>query len=104
MAFTNQALQSMINTYGNRISCLMFDDKNPVYIGHPSSPCKSVDDLVFDSVEGVDLVGSPLYPTNTKDREAGVLFTVFHATSTLNFVVVVDEDHPKYLVDPFLFG
>ncbi len=104
MAMTNAALQELINTYGDRISCLMFADKNPEYIGYPSSPCKSVDDLTFTTADGIDLVGSPLYPSNSKDKADGVVFTVFHVTSTLNFIVVVDEDHPKYLVDPFLFG
>jgi hypothetical protein len=104
MNFTNAALQSLIGQYGDRISCLMFDNKNAIFIGHPSSPCKSVDDLVFTTVDGVDLVGVPLYPTNSKDRAAGVLFTVYHVTATLHAVTIVDEDHPEYLVDPLVFG
>lgn len=104
MEFTNAALQEMFQTYGDRISCLMFDNKNAVFIGHPSSPCKTVDDLDLSvSVGGVDLIGVPLYPTNPKDKADGVMFYVYHVTSTLHAVTMVDENHTNYLVDPMVF-
>lgn len=103
MEFTNAALREMFQTYGERISCLMFDNKNAVFIGHQSSPCKSVDDLDLLTVGGIDLIGVPLYPTNSKDKAAGVMFYVYHITSSLHAVTMVDEDHADYLVDPMVF-
>ena len=102
--FNNDALQAMIDEYGDRISCIIFDNKVPIFIGYPSSPIKHVSELELVNKGGTDLVGVPMYPKDPKAKREGVKFMLYHPTIFLQIVVVADEEHPDALVDPFMFG
>lgn len=101
---TNAALQAMFDEMGDRISCIIFDNKVPVFIGYKSSPVKHVDDLILRTFGGVDMVGVPTYPTDPKQKERNVMFTYWHPTTFVQVIVVSDEDHPNDLMDPYTLG
>ena len=103
MAMTNAALQAIFDEMGDRISCIVFDNKVPVFIGYPSSPVKHVNELELKSFGGVDMVGVPTYP-DPKLRRDGAMFTYWHPTEFLQIVVASDEAHPKALMDPYTLG
>jgi len=103
-AMNNAALQAFFDKFGNRISAIVFDNKNILYIGHPSAPVKTVDELILETIGGCDFVGVPVPPTDPKAREKGVMFTHYHPTSFIQAICTSDENHPDYLVDPFNFG
>lgn len=102
--FNNTSLKAVFDEFGPRISAIVFDNKSIIYLGHPSSPLKTVDDLELVTIGGIDLVGVPVYPTDPKFREQGVMFTYYHPTSFIQAICTSDEDHPNCLVDPFNFG
>lgn len=102
--FNNTSLKAVFDEFGPRISAIIFDNKNPVFIGHPSSPARTVDDLVLKTIGGIDLIGIPVYPADPKLRGEGVVFTYYHPTSFIQVVCTSDENHPNALVDPFSLG
>lgn len=104
MSMTNAALQAMFDEMGDRISCIIFDNKVPVFIGYKSSPINHVNELVLKTFGGVDMVGVPTYPNDPKQRESGGMFMLWHPTEFVQIICVADEDHPKMLIDPFSFG
>ena len=101
---TNEALQQLIDEFGDRISAIVFDNKAIVFFGHQGSFANSVSEIEFKTLAGVDMVGIPVYPRTPRDREKGVKFMYWHTTHCIQTVCTVDADHPDYLVDPAWFG
>ena len=100
----NATLQSMFDEMGDRISCIIFDNKVPIFIGYPSAHIKHVNELVLKTINDVDMVGVPMKPRDPKLAEDGAKFLVWHPTIFLQVIYVADEDHPKMLMDPFDLG
>ena len=102
--FDNTSLRAFFDEFGKRISAIVFDNKSIIYIGHKSSPVKTVDELELVTIGGVDLIGIPVTPTNPYSRESGAMFKYYHPTSFIQCICTVDADHEDYLVDPLNFG
>lgn len=97
---TNEAMQALINDLGERICAIVFDNNNKVFIGYPSSTAKSVNDLKFQTLGGVDMIGIPKEVGNPQLRRVGVTATTWHPTACIQSVITLDEGHEKYRIDP----
>ena len=109
MGMTNAALQALFDECGDRISCIIFDNKVPIFFGYPSNKrggqsLKNVNELELKTYGGVDMVGVPMRPKSPADRDAGVMFTAWHPTEFVQIIYCSDENHPKALMDPFGLG
>lgn len=100
----NQALQAMIDEFGERICIIVFDNESKVYIGYDSSTMKSVNDLKLRSIGGVDMVGIPKESSNPKLRREGVTSTSWHPTECIQCVCTLDEGFELYRLDPMEIG
>ena len=101
---TNEALQALIDEFGDRICILIFDNGCRVYIGYDSSPLKSVNDLELKTIGGIDMVGIVKNLSNPKLSRQGAKCMHWHPTVSLQNVIVIDEGFEKYRVDPMDFG
>ena len=102
--FDRTALEAFFNKFGARISCIIMDNNNKIFIGYPSSTVNTVDDLSIETIGGIDLLAVPKDPSDPKARADGVQFTIYHPLDCIQAIVVSDEDHPNNLVDPFDLG
>ena len=100
----NEALQAMFDEFGDRISCIIFDNKVPIFIGYPSSPIQHVSELKLKTIGGVDFVGVPVRPKDPKAIRDGAMFEAWHPTNFIQIIYAADENHPDYRMDPFGLG
>ncbi len=104
-SMTNAGLQAMVAEYGERIAILVWNNGFRVHVGYPrgnvKNTVKSVNDLIFKSFGGVDMVGVKSPSTLSHDRDAGVTMTTWHDTAELQHVIVMDEGFENYRPDPF---
>lgn len=97
---TNEAMQALINDLGDRICAIVFDNNNKVFIGYPSSTAKSVSDLKFQTLGGVDMIGIPKAAGNPKLVRLGVTYTTWHPTECIQAVVTIDDGWEEFRIDP----
>ena len=100
----NQALQAMIDEFGEGLCIIVFDNDSKVYIGYESSTMKSVKDLKLRTIGGVDFVGIPKQSSNPKLQRAGVTSTTWHPTECIQGVCTLDEGFEKFRLDPMEIG
>ncbi len=101
---TNTALQGMINEFGERICMLILDNDIRIYIGYPSSPLKSVNDIQFRTINNIDFIGVPKKSSKPADIKNGVSATIWHDTSIVQGVGVMDAGCGDYRIDPMDLG
>lgn len=99
---TNKVLQKYIDTFGERIFEIMFDNSFAVFIGYPSSKVNSVKDIILSNVEGTDMVGFRQISPHQPEREKGVTFVTWHLTSCIQWIGVMDEPYKDLRIDPLV--
>jgi len=91
-SFTNATLQLLINKFGNRIFMIVFDNNYKVSIGYSSSQLKNVNDIILDSVGGVDMIGIRHYVPHPNRVNESVSYVTWKLTSYIQQVSILDED------------
>lgn len=99
---TNAVVQEYIDTFGDRIFEFMFDNSYAVFVGYPSSKVLSVNDIILKNVAGTDMIGFRNYAPHTPDKRQGATFVVWHVTSCLQWIGVMDEDYADLRIDPLI--
>lgn len=102
MAYSNAAVQKMIDDYGDRIFCIMWDNGFKLFIGYPSSEVKSVSELVLTDIAGTEVIGVPAKSSLPTDRKNGVSFTSYHSTDLIQHIAVMDEGFEDFRIDPMI--
>ena len=101
--FNNASVQAMIDEFGDRISCFIFDNKVPIFFGYSSS-LPSVHDLELRTMGDVEVIGVPMKPKDPVAARKGGMFMCYHPTSFLQVIYVADAEHPDLRMDPFGLG
>lgn len=101
---TNEAVQAFVAEFGNRICILIFDNGYRVYIGYDSSGIKSVDELLFQTFGGVDMIGIVKKLNDPVLTRKGAKCVMWHATACLQDIAVIDEGFANYRIDPMDIG
>jgi len=101
---TNEALQAMIDEFGERISIIIFDNNFKVYIGYPSSTIKSVNEIQFKKFGDTDMIGIPKKCSNPKMDRMGVSTTIWHPTECIQYIATLDEGFENFRIDPMEIG
>ena len=99
---TNAVVQEYIDTFGDRIFEMMFDNGFSVFIGYPSSKVLSVNDILLRNVAGVDMIGFRSYAPHTPDKRQGATFVTWHNTACLQWIGVMDEEYKDLRIDPLI--
>lgn len=106
MAMTNEAFQSMIDEYGDRIFYINLNNEYKMYIGYESSHIISVKDLKLKNIGGVDMFGVPNVPPDAKLRNLSKknnnepVYYTWHCTEYIETIGVMEEKYNDYRPDP----
>lgn len=99
--YTNASLKHAIDTYGDRIKSILFDDGYKVMIGYPGSEIQHVNELILDSFGGCDVVGIRTKIKSYADaKRAGASFVTYHTTACIFAITIMDEGFEDFCPDP----
>lgn len=99
----NEGMQGLIDEFGERIAIIIFDNDSKIYVGYPSSPCKSIKDIELRTIGGVDFLFAPYVPMNTKSARDGYRGKLCYATECVQMVIMAEENCPDFRPDVFDF-
>lgn len=100
----NNALQALIDQFGERICFFILDNASRIYFGYKSSPIKSVKDLEMKTFGDVDMIGVPLPINNPSDIAKGITSMMWHPTACIQAIAVLGEGSAAHRIDPFITG
>lgn len=103
---TNAAFQAFLKEFGDRLCVITLDNNAKIYCEYESGGGNSsvkVKDIEFRTIGGVDMFAVPSWPMNRKEVEMGIKHQVWHPTFTIQALVLIDEDHKHFRVDPMQY-
>lgn len=114
---TNEALQAMIEAFGDRLTVIKFDNTSNLYLGYNTKVKKTVKsgvdydegrpifvkDLELVTIGGVDFLAVPHSYYNSLVGKV-VSFKTYHVTETIQKVFIMDEDSADFVIDPLIIG
>ena len=88
----------MIDTYGDRIYCIFFDNTHRVMVGYKDGTPLS--DISLETIGGKDFV---VIQNTSKSQMPPVKYKNYHPTEYIQWIGIMDEEYKDYRVDPLTF-
>ena len=94
--WTNRAVQTMIDVYGERINSISLNNGKYILVGYESGI--QLSDISLETIEGVDCI-----KIHHKQQSGGTVleWDDFVTTEFIEGIDVMSEKHKDYRLDPF---
>ena len=99
----NQSLQAVLNELGDRVCFIIMDNDRRIRFGYKDAPLQSVSQIMYKTWGGEDFFGYSQPSTYSQDRQAGVTYTVWHRTDSIQQIASMDEGFKDYRIDPITY-
>jgi len=104
----NEAMQAMIDEYGQMIFMIVFDNSSRIHIGYPwnvkgdgGGGIDSIDNIKLETKGGCDFIGFELTPINPTLAREGVKYIRWYPTECIQSVCVQTGTDTKKMIDPW---
>jgi len=97
---TNEALQAIIDMYGNRICCIELDNGHKILIGYPGNTIQ-LSNISMTNLGGVDMF--EVAQVSKSQGNKPIRFKSLHVTESIQHIMIMDPEFNEYRIDPLIF-